>query len=48
MPELMQPEVPFYPPPVILAPRNGDAGLPQDFSYPPQDFQYRKPRKLPY
>ena len=48
MPELMQPEVPFYPPPVILAPRNGDAGMPQDFSYPPQDFQYRKPRKLPY
>jgi hypothetical protein len=27
----VQPEVPFYPPPVILAPRNGGADMPQDF-----------------
>jgi hypothetical protein len=47
-PQPVQPEVPFYPPPVILAPQNGDAGPPQDFSDPPQNFQYRKPRKLPY
>jgi len=47
-PQPVQPEVPFYPPPVILAPQNGDAGPSQDFSDPPQNFQYRKPRKLPY
>ena len=41
-PQRAQPEVPFYPPPVITAPQNGDAGLPQDFSYPPQDFRRRK------
>lgn len=32
-PSRAQPEVPFYPPPVIIAPRDGDA---------PQDFQRRK------
>jgi hypothetical protein len=32
-PPKAQPEVPFYPPPVIIAPQNGDAGI------PPQDFQ---------
>src|SRR5258706_845925 len=47
-PQPVQPEVPFYPPPVILTPQNGDAGPSQDFSDPPQNFQYRKPRKLPY
>jgi hypothetical protein len=47
-PQPVQPEVPFNPPPVILAPQNGDAGLPQDFSSPPQDFPHRKPRKLPH
>jgi hypothetical protein len=36
-PPKAQPEVPFYPPPVIIAPQNGDAGL------PPQDFQHREP-----
>jgi len=30
-PQRAQPEVPFYPPPVIIAPRNGDAEMPQDF-----------------
>src|SRR5712692_659315 len=28
---LVQPEIPFYPPPVIVAPQNDDAGMPQDF-----------------
>ena len=44
----VQPEVPFYPPPIIFAPQNGDLGLPQDPAIPPQDFQRRKPGKLPY
>jgi hypothetical protein len=39
-PQRAQPEVPFYPPPVIVAPRNDDAGMPQDFSN--QNFQRRK------
>jgi hypothetical protein len=34
-PQPVQPEVPFYPPPVIVAPRNG-ADLPQDYSRPRQ------------
>jgi len=46
-PQPVQPTVPFYPPPVIVAPQGGDAGVPQDFSSPPQDFRPRKPRKLP-
>jgi hypothetical protein len=37
----VQPEVPFYPPPVIVAPQNGGAGM-------PQDFPHRKPRKFPH
>ena len=41
----MQPEVPFYPPPIIAAPQNA---LPPDLANPPQDFQHRKPRKLPH
>ena len=41
-----QPEVPFYPPPIIVAPQNDDAGMPQDFSGPPQDFRHRKHRKF--
>ena len=46
-PQAEQPEVPFYPPPVIVAPQNGNLGMPQNFSGTPQDFQRRKPRKLP-
>jgi len=47
-PQPVQPEVPFYPPPIIVAPQNGDAGMPQDLDHPPQDFQHRKPPKLPH
>jgi len=47
-PQPVQPEVPFYPPPVILAPQNGDVGMPQDFSGPPQEFQHRRLRKFPH
>jgi hypothetical protein len=41
-PQPVQPEVPFYPPPVIIAPQGGNAGM------PPQDFQHRKPGRLPH
>src|SRR6202047_1193025 len=34
-PHPAQPEVPFYPPPVIFAPQGGD--MQQEFSGPPQD-----------
>ncbi len=46
VPQPPQPEVPFYPPPVIVAPQ-GDAGMPQDFSGPQQELEHRRPRKLP-
>jgi hypothetical protein len=39
-PPTVQPEVPFYPPPVIVAPRNGD-GM-------PQDFRPRRPKRFPH
>jgi hypothetical protein len=39
-----KPEVPLYPPPVIVAPQGG---MPQNFNRPPQNFQNQKPRKLP-
>ena len=41
-----QPEVPLYPPPVIVAPREGDDTRRNDFSGPPQEFR-RKPASLP-
>jgi hypothetical protein len=40
-PQPVQPAVPFYPPPVIVAPQNGDAGM-------PQDFQHHKKPKFPH
>ena len=50
-PQPVQPEVPFYPPPVILAPQGGDEG-PQDFTRPRDDFRgdfgHRNFRKLPH
>ncbi len=46
-PPKAQPEVPFYPPPVIVAPQNGEMGLPQDPSNPPPPVRRRKPRPLP-
>ena len=38
-PQAVPPEIPFYPPPVIVAPHDGEAGMPQDF---------RRPRKFPH
>ncbi len=46
-PQPVQPEIPFYPPPIIVAPQGGDFGAPQDPAGPPQDFRHRKPRALP-
>ena len=45
-PQPVQPAVPFYPPPVIVAPQHHETG-PQDPANPPQDFPVRKPRKFP-
>jgi hypothetical protein len=42
-PQPTQPEVPFYPPPVILAPQGGE-----NFAPPPQDFDHRNIRKFPH
>jgi hypothetical protein len=47
-PQPAQPEVPLYPPPVIVAPQGGDFGIPQDFSGRPQNFKHRIPRDLPH
>jgi hypothetical protein len=41
-PQPVQPEVPFYPPPIIVAPQG--AGMPAG---PPQNDQPQRPRKLP-
>lgn len=46
-PQPVQPEVPMYPPQVIVAPPAGDAGIPQDFSAPPRDFRHRKLPNVP-
>jgi hypothetical protein len=40
-----QADVPFYPPPVILAPREGDDHRRHDFSGPPQEFRGRPERR---
>jgi hypothetical protein len=45
-PQPAQPEVPLYPPPVILAPQSGEAGTSHDFA--PRDFQHRKRGKFPH
>jgi hypothetical protein len=47
-PQPAQPEVPLYPPPVIVAPQGGDLGMPQDFSGRPQNFKHRVPRDFPH
>ena len=39
-PQPVQPEVPFYPPPVIVAPQNGYPGHPQDFQHRKQNVPH--------
>jgi hypothetical protein len=46
-PQPVQPEVPFYPPPVIFAPQDGGAAMPQDLATPPHDMRHPKRRKFP-
>ncbi len=41
-PQPVQREVPFYPPPVILAPQGGNAALPQDSANPQHDLDHRR------
>jgi hypothetical protein len=45
-PQPVQPDVPLYPPPVILAPQGGDAGLPHHFPSP-HHFPNRIPQHIP-
>jgi hypothetical protein len=46
-PPRAQPEVPLYPPPVIVAPPNGEMGLLQNPTNPPPHQRRRKPQPLP-
>jgi hypothetical protein len=45
-PLAVQPEVPFYPPPVIIAPQGGESGLRHDFPNP-HHFRNRIPQNIP-
>ncbi len=45
-PQAPQPQVPFYPPPVIVAPQ-GDFGMPQNPAGPRPDFGRQNPGRLP-
>jgi len=38
---MVQPDIPFYPPPVIAAPQNGDTDM-------PPDSRRRKPGNVPH
>ena len=46
-PPRAQPEVPLYPPPVIVAPQNGNMGMPQEHDNQPQNPGQRRGRRLP-
>jgi hypothetical protein len=46
-PPAPQPEVPLYPPPIIVAPQGDDAGLLREPAGPPRNLPQRKPGKLP-
>jgi hypothetical protein len=46
-PPAPQPEVPFYPLPVIVAPQNGEMGMQPDRPNQPQQPRYRRPPGLP-
>jgi hypothetical protein len=46
-PQPVQPEIPLYPPPVIIAPGGGDAAMPDDFSRSQQAPRKPKPRSDP-
>jgi hypothetical protein len=46
-PPLMQPEVPLYPPPVIVAPGIGDMGMPHEHANQPQNRGQRRGHRAP-
>jgi hypothetical protein len=46
-PPRAQPEVPFYPPPVIVAPQNGYRGMPRERSNEPQNPGQRRGQRAP-
>jgi hypothetical protein len=46
-PPRAQPEVPFYPPPVIVAPENGNIGIPRERGYEPHDPGQRGGQRAP-
>jgi hypothetical protein len=46
-PPRAQPEVPFYPPPVIVAPENGNIGIPRERGYEPHDPGQRGGERAP-
>jgi len=46
-PQPVQPVVPAYPPPVIMAPQLGGDGISQEYPNPPQDPGQRRQKKIP-
>lgn len=46
-PPLAQPEVPLYPPPVIVAPQNGNMGMPREQTNQPQNPGQRRGQRVP-
>ncbi len=46
-PQRARPDVPFYPPPVIVAPQSSGAGVPPEFTAPSQDLRQQQTQPLP-
>jgi hypothetical protein len=46
-PARAQPEVPLYPPPVILAPENGNMGMPREHGNEPREQGQRRGQRTP-
>ena len=46
-PSPAQPEVPFYPPPVIVAPHNDNMGMPREHMNEPQNPRQRRGQRVP-
>jgi hypothetical protein len=46
-PPQAQPEVPLYPPPVIVAPQNGYRGMPREHTNQPQNPGQRRGQRVP-
>jgi hypothetical protein len=46
-PPQAKPEIPMYPPPVIVAPQSGGSGMPPEFSAPSPDLRPQQNQPLP-